>query len=1549
MRAFLLAFVVLLWKPEGGRQVHDMSPTSLVDVRVKHKSQGPWSCGRDVQISLFDIARVTPETITVTGSLYSDGVFKLTDTKFNDRHVWKLDRGWRHLYDKFLFYNDLGNAGRWVISTSLSEDETQFYEMTPPSDAVIPLGVMFFSKARTVSFPKQAQATAVFQPGSANFSKTHFGKTKQYQIVCRRHLNMFLYPALEYQVVHQVGGSPWYHELLLTPDVTHSICSDPSHGSVLHVDDEMRQALGIGGAGELSSGQCLSFRSVESATEGQWLGELKKLQDKSEEERNLLQKENENLHRQIIALENEKARLSKSLEVYETQAEGLKESVAYYKSQIKSLSEAKLDQLETTSSSGQQHVALNSKTPQREIESVTGLEECQAKLQQLIEDTADPVKGMPESWRKIYLSNEERLMSLEDELAKLEAQRTGRMQDVDNVNLRIAKVEADILEIQRKKTNSHQVLASLNDQIKDLESALVHGQRVSATVLLQSSSEAEEDAAPRAVQIRLQPRSQSSHTVSVSSGFIEQVSHSKMGGTPWREAYNAQRQAMAEKESEVQRAHAAIKNEDARLAEATENLRKAQMKKAAEENDITYLDIRSQIDKLEERRDRLKLLVDSGYAILIYKLRQLEIASRRNPEMARLLERLIESQSGKAGLKRKEAFEANIAAGHDRDTIQADFKRLQHYCKATHAFDSASDMGGKISECSQHQIQIHFDKMLEEVQSLMAQAKSDVQTAMTSPSEMTLSAKRTIPLVDKQIGHLSDLLHSWQLEDPVRFNEPLWMKYLNWVEDTESAVRVYIKVTNRERAANSPSNSLLACAEQVPDLPYVPDRMIRFADCDSWPVWRVSPEAGGATCADHDTWDQHHKNDMYGPFYGVYASSDHPDQISFSNNIPNKDVYGYQKGPDETFDWAPHMRQVVRQAQSGYTVVLFGYGYSGSGKTFTLLGNGKTPGVMTLGLQEMQHSIKGISVRFKELYGQISLEDGRPEVGETGLYSYKIDVGDDAMPIARTKCPDGFAASCVESKFWGRSDVAPGEIFVPPMSDGTNPPNYKPKPDEVADKGFREFLELQEHTMELNMNRVVEGNHTVAEWLQSALEMIQVTRQHQTCRTQDGEEVCRHVRATPNNPESSRGHLFIMLDVTFKAHEDDEDQSDKVGRIVIVDCAGSEEPVSIMKDYVNFGDGAVGDKRAMRYLKAYDRRLSGNLKLWNSLEMDDITPTEKKRTWMLEAAREWADALPTDLTVGNPDAGGPEGVTWKKFKKGDRFEPFKSRGKDDSAKDGELLKTWSEYFLYAHGIIAMVKEGVFINESLNQLKQFLLKRAGRIESLLHLMGEKGHTSITNRSTVVPDTSNPVLPILNDWDYDKANEKPFLDTLATKANERYDPAVSSYHPKQFIKPWDTRLVGHRGGFQSRKEAKNSESLLGSARCSFNWANDPLTPDTGGKPFSCDGMLVDGVPAQKKHLQKGAIPRFDPMIMMSLLNYLDHPEYFGGAKRQKPTKFLMVAAVRREHPKDESDPPLETTAQSFKRLKRNICKGTEMTLSFADEMNPLSRKFSQLDQK
>ena len=48
-----------------------------------------------------------------------------------------------------------------------------------------------------------------------------------------------------------------------------------------------------------------------------------------------------------------------------------------------------------------------------------------------------------------------------------------------------------------------------------------------------------------------------------------------------------------------------------------------------------------------------------------------------------------------------------------------------------------------------------------------------------------------------------------------------------------------------------------------------------------------------------------------------------------------------------------------------------------------------------------------------------------------------------------------------------------------------------------------------------------------------------------------------HIRGTPNNPTSSRGSLFTVVDVTF--------ESGQKGRVTVVDLAGSEDPVSMVE------------------------------------------------------------------------------------------------------------------------------------------------------------------------------------------------------------------------------------------------------------------------------------------------------------------------------------------------------------------------------------------------
>merc|ERR550514_54671 len=115
---------------------------------------------------------------------------------------------------------------------------------------------------------------------------------------------------------------------------------------------------------------------------------------------------------------------------------------------------------------------------------------------------------------------------------------------------------------------------------------------------------------------------------------------------------------------------------------------------------------------------------------------------------------------------------------------------------------------------------------------------------------------------------------------------------------------------------------------------------------------------------------------------------------------------------------------------------------------------------------------------------------------------------------------------------------------------------------------------------------------------------------------------------------------------------------------------------------------------------------------------------------------------------------------------------------------------------------------------------------------------------------------------------------------------------------------------------------------------------------------------------------------------MLNFFDHPEHFSSSlsEKSKPTKFLMLASIRREHPADDVSAPCEpvqksvkakveemlldgkdrdspevkqavqdidnsmadekeTCAKKYRSLRLQICRGSEMTLNFASEMNPI----------
>lgn len=103
--------------------------------------------------------------------------------------------------------------------------------------------------------------------------------------------------------------------------------------------------------------------------------------------------------------------------------------------------------------------------------------------------------------------------------------------------------------------------------------------------------------------------------------------------------------------------------------------------------------------------------------------------------------------------------------------------------------------------------------------------KTDIDKVLKSgedgggSEDLVMTAKDTVfKDIDIAYEPVAPLVNAWMVDaqgqinkglDADSFNGEQFLRYLNWVEDTESAVRVYIKTTNRE-TFKQPSNAVMA-------------------------------------------------------------------------------------------------------------------------------------------------------------------------------------------------------------------------------------------------------------------------------------------------------------------------------------------------------------------------------------------------------------------------------------------------------------------------------------------------------------------------------------------------------------------------------------------------------------------------------------------------------------------------------------------------------------------------------------------------------------------
>ena len=179
--------------------------------------------------------------------------------------------------------------------------------------------------------------------------------------------------------------------------------------------------------------------------------------------------------------------------------------------------------------------------------------------------------------------------------------------------------------------------------------------------------------------------------------------------------------------------------------------------------------------------------------------------------------------------------------------------------------------------------------------------------------------------------------------------------------------------------------------------------------------------------------------------------------------------------------------------EDGYSIVLFGYGLSGSGKTYTLIG-------------DQQKNVPGLLH-----YGLANLE------------------GVQKMEVA-------YIFEMYNKKFTPTIPNISGQILTL-VGDPTfeNPGILISSENPV----FKTYIEKEDMLTDFKPEYI--------NTLTGAIEKYRIQK--------------NRIKKTPNNPVSSRSHLFLVFKITFT--------TGKVGYVTIVDTAGRESPLGIKNIFIN--------------------------------------------------------------------------------------------------------------------------------------------------------------------------------------------------------------------------------------------------------------------------------------------------------------------------------------------------------------------------------------------
>lgn len=333
---------------------------------------------------------------------------------------------------------------------------------------------------------------------------------------------------------------------------------------------------------------------------------------------------------------------------------------------------------------------------------------------------------------------------------------------------------------------------------------------------------------------------------------------------------------------------------------------------------------------------------------------------------------------------------------------------------------------------------------------------------MNSPNIQYLKNKTTREYVPESFcKELTNLLDYWNLNrDKYREQDKL---LTNIYEDLSGAVRVFVRIKpilgNEQKM-----NTILI--EQVDDKK---QKLLTVGCIDS---------------------DKKTFGEFYGIFEDTYTNLDvYTGELESNKYNESKTKVNLEMFVDSSDSISPGLYSSFSQVEDGYSIVLFGYGISGSGKTRTLLGNKGIPGLLHYGLDNLRN-VSNIKLKylFEQYYNLVNINFNKLN----------------------------------------------GKIH--------NLINKVPQ--------LKEFSKDETESFQKEIPSYIDVNNLKIEDIYSLTDIIEAYRKN-----------LGRIKETPNNQVSSRSHLYLVFEITFK--------NGKNGFVTIVDMAGKESPLDLYNIFID--------------------------------------------------------------------------------------------------------------------------------------------------------------------------------------------------------------------------------------------------------------------------------------------------------------------------------------------------------------------------------------------